>query len=279
MSSSIKDNLFNQLEIAKILTEIPLQDSPDEQLLRPNLIGVTADTPVYRVLPVSYFICNVENQDNFLRRPHLWEDPFENALSRIPWFSRGIPVNTSHLLNCWYGQCWSLKEQETDALWRIYSPNKDGVRVKSTVGKLVNSLLDAPRCLTPALQAFAVKVNYLPVEDIIAILSAPDAYLWMVGDTQGNDNASILSVKRTEFDHEEEMRILFRLINDVDPLEDTILYPADPNYLFEEALLHPQMSVIDVSRNISALVSAGYNNPVSQSELYQLPTTLRIDVP
>lgn len=38
-----------------------------------------------------------------------------------------------------YGQCWTLKST-SDAMWRIYSPKKDAVRVRTTIRKLAESL-------------------------------------------------------------------------------------------------------------------------------------------
>ena len=39
-----------------------------------------------------------------------------------------------------YGQCWT-KTRESDAMWRIYSPNKNGVRIMTTPRKLLTALL------------------------------------------------------------------------------------------------------------------------------------------
>jgi hypothetical protein len=46
-------------------------------------------------------------------------------------------------------------------MWRIYSPDKSGVKVKTTIGKLIDSL-DSAR----EIKSFIGKVSYLPDADL-----------------------------------------------------------------------------------------------------------------
>jgi len=70
------------------------------------------------------FIESVRNRRLALARPHLWDDPFENFLYQAHLESAdGNPVSITGLRMRLYGQCWSLLP-ESDAMWRIYSPEK-----------------------------------------------------------------------------------------------------------------------------------------------------------
>lgn len=65
----------------------------------------------------------------------------------------GAPVSFSGLADDWYGQCWSLLE-ESDAMWRIYSPkaSDEAIKVKTTIRKLFANLTAAK---TPAARPVA----------------------------------------------------------------------------------------------------------------------------
>lgn len=52
---------------------------------------------------------------------------------------RSYKERLNHQCMRYYGQCWSLTK-DSDAMWRIYSNHKDGVRIKTTVGKLISEL-------------------------------------------------------------------------------------------------------------------------------------------
>ena len=95
------------------------------------------DKPVYRVFPIERLIQLFNEKKNTLVKPAMWDDPFENILfQQTATIANGQIVHFSNIRECFYGQCWTLNKRESDALWRIYSPNKNGIRVKTTLRKL-----------------------------------------------------------------------------------------------------------------------------------------------
>ncbi|MHB1128307.1 MAG: hypothetical protein ACYC2T_15445 [Bacillota bacterium] len=40
----------------------------------------------------------------------------------------------SHFVNCWF-----MSDYESDAMWRLYSHNNEGIAIKSTIGRIKNS--------------------------------------------------------------------------------------------------------------------------------------------
>lgn len=98
--------------------------------------------PIYQILPVKYLIKIIRNQklrfNNIVRS---WEDPYELFLLKQNIEIESWPKNhfSFKLLNNYYGQCWSLAE-DSDAIWRIYSFDKESVRIKTSVIKIINVL-------------------------------------------------------------------------------------------------------------------------------------------
>lgn len=66
----------------------------------------------------------------------------------------------------YFGQCWTLKSA-SDAMWRIYSHDKQGIRIRTTIRKLIQSL--ANHCEEWAeVCAFIGKVQYLNEKKLAA---------------------------------------------------------------------------------------------------------------
>lgn len=82
-----------------------------------------------------------------------WDDPYEACLLRANGASDASEgmKGLCESIQDYYGQCWMVKERdgtkgdccsESDVLWRAYCPNKDGVRIETTVGALLASVKD-----------------------------------------------------------------------------------------------------------------------------------------
>ena len=100
------------------------------------------EAPIYRFTTVERILELIAHHKNSLVSPRKWEDPFENLLARLTIRQRkGENIQHPHR-NLVYAQCWTFTE-ETDATWRIYVPSGNGVRMKTTVYKLHQSLCDS----------------------------------------------------------------------------------------------------------------------------------------
>lgn len=78
-------------------------------------------TKIYRIFSTNRLIELFEKKENALVKPELWDDPFENFILKIPEKGSKSKPNKRG-----YGQCWTLNF-ESDAMWRIYSPDKKGL--------------------------------------------------------------------------------------------------------------------------------------------------------
>lgn len=92
------------------------------------------DTNLYRYVSFESFVAFVETRRTCLRKITEWEDPWEAILSTIPVVDddnlQQVPSYSFHQDT--FGQSWSLLA-ESDAMWRIYSPAKNGLIISAQV--------------------------------------------------------------------------------------------------------------------------------------------------
>jgi hypothetical protein len=123
-----------------------------------HLSGSMRDPFVYRIIPTDRLFELFASRQNVSVKPKKWEDPFENfilqARVQLPDGARA----TFGFRDQFYGQCWTL-QSASDAMWRIYSPTSEAVRIRSTVQKLVESLWLCCGEWAPH-EAFIGKVQY-----------------------------------------------------------------------------------------------------------------------
>lgn len=230
-----------------------------------RVISLLENTSIYRVFRANYIQSMINDKTNTLVHISKWEDPFEAFLLKQKVRHEGNFVDVSSFYNDVYGQCWSLNDEETDATWRIYSPNKDGILVKSTVGKIWNSFYNT--CHKGASYKYAIgKVSYFSESEIISRYFGTSFSAILDSSLRGLTKT--LLVKRLEFKHENEIRIIY---HDIDSIakNNLISYTIDPSEIIEEITADPRMdsSLYDILRN--CFEKHGFN--LKKSTLYQLP--------
>ncbi|MDB4914686.1 MAG: hypothetical protein JWM95_2330 [Gemmatimonadetes bacterium] len=236
-----------------------------------NLKTADLDQNIYRIFGLQRFLELTETSLNTLVRPRLWDDPFENALLSAPAAtSTGSPF-TFGFRDSLYGQCWTTK-RDSDAMWRIYSSDKAGVRLRTTIRALVASLRDT--CVTfPELSCFIGRVEYLSQTKLMSRLGDPSVAAALSLDPTGRGQATSLLMKRTEFSHEREVRLV-HFTHDPAITGDVYQYTCDAPFLFDEVAFDPRLSPQLLALYAQHVRTLGFAN-VIQSPLYRLPT-LRI---
>jgi hypothetical protein len=201
-------------------------------------------------------------------KPKKWDDPFENfILTRAVAAKQGMYPNINVQAN-FYGQCWT-ELKESDAIWRIYSPDKNGVKVKTTIGKLLKSLVKA----TSNGECFIGRVSYLKDASLKNKL---EDKLWLLDEAAlPRGRANTLLFKRTEFSHENEVRLLYLYPNQT--TDDVFSYPIDPLKLFDSIQFDPRISdeLFGVYKHYLE-TKVGFKRTIDKSKLYQLPN-LRLE--
>ncbi|MCF5904933.1 MULTISPECIES: DUF2971 domain-containing protein [Aeromonas] len=240
-----------------------------ERAITDNIISIkNIDTPIYRIFSLSRIKEWLRSNELVLVNPGKWDDPFENFFlkSKID-IGGGEIASLDALANDWYGQCWTTNE-DTDAMWRIYSHNKDGIRVKTTVRKLFTSIYDEKDTFA-SLKYFIGKVDYKTQDEIINIIHETPFSSVIFGG-QNNKFASLLCIKREAFSHEQEIRIL---INDVDQKKgDAGCYRVhlDPRNVLDEICIDPRANNAQLKIITSEIKALNVNLPIIQSNLYKI---------
>jgi hypothetical protein len=163
-----------------------------------------------------------------------------------------------------YGQCWTL-HRETDAMWRIYSSDKSGAKVKSTPRKLFAALKKTDSKFGDV-HCFVGRVLYKKQDELVATLKGLNLF-----DPNGSGIAESLMYKRREFSHEREIRLVYS-----GQSADVHAFTIDPNGLFDEVVFDPRMDIELYEAYKAAVRKKGFTNRIDQSVLYRPPQALYI---
>lgn len=222
---------------------------------------------IYRIFHIDRLKEMIKNQMNTLVRPSLWDDPFENFFLNTDILYNNEYISLRNLRDSWYGQCWTTNK-DTDAMWRIYSPNKFGARISTTVGELFDSIYDTSDKFAQ-LKYFIGKVQYKTQGELIEFLKNYSFMDLAIGG-QNDQFAKTLCIKREAFSHENEVRLLISKTPEEIEQDNSCLYhiSIDFDKLFTDICLDPRLSANEFAKikcelqNITKL-------PIYQSDLYK----------
>lgn len=225
------------------------------------------DQAIYRVFSREKFIRLFETGTLTLVRPKLWDDPFENfMLNATGELKDGMKFKNEFREN-FYGQCWTTK-RESDAMWRIYSSQSDGVKVKTTIRKLYNALYSESGHPKEA-SCFIGKVEYLSTSKLMKLLDDPIVMRKNLLDATGRGQASTLLLKRIAFSHEKEVRLIYNSQGNIN--SDVFHFAVNPNDLFDRIVFDPRMNLSVFKADKELIKSWGYKKSIVKSTLYKIP--------
>lgn len=237
------------------------------------LNGLSYDTPIYRIFSCRRFEQMMSTNELVLVNPEKWDDPFENFYLKVNAFMGEEKVSLESLRKGWFGQCWTLNE-DTDAMWRIYSPEKDGVRLKTTTGKLFRAIIDQQGILAD-FGSFIGTVEYLSKEEL------QNYHKQTFSETLTNGGlASMLLRKRTAFLHEAEVRVLASLSSEYLFEYEDGLYQVKIDFedIFDEICLDPRLEKESFEK-LKSKLEEKTNIPIIQSDLYKFDfEPIRFDI-
>jgi hypothetical protein len=226
-----------------------------------NMNSSLIDKPIYRIMPIHRLLEVLEKKQLDLVKPIKWDDPFENFLLSRPWKTKSSSRIVTLRADV-YGQCWTL-HRETDAMWRIYSSDKQGIKVKTTPRKLLNALISNDPTYHSG-RCFIGKVEYFGIKKLISAFNKIDL---LVSNNLGIPKSLLL--KRIEFSHEKEVRIIYS--PDKTSASDIHHIRINPDDMFEQVVFDPRMNEELVCAYKLAIKKKGYPNEIKQSELYKPP--------
>lgn len=232
------------------------------------------DNHIYRIISYERLIEIFDSRKNTLVKPKLWEDTFENFIlkSKLKFPDGSETILDTH--ERLYGQCWTTSKA-SDAMWRIYSPDKSCIRIRTTINRLVTSLLIAN--VDNAMSESCIgKVEYKS-ESKITIL-AKRAFTKTGQITFGSLFRSLL-VKRKAFEHEKEIRLIHLDWGKELPKESMYSYEIDPHELVTQVMIDPRISYKDFKTIKNDIKKrTGYQGDIVRSLLYRLPEPVTLEV-
>ena len=224
------------------------------------------DQYIYRIISVDRLYELFSTNQNTLVSPKKWEDPFENFILKSKARLHDGEIINFGFRDNFYGQCWT-RHKASDAMWRIYSPNSKGVRIRTTITKLASSLASGQEPWQN-IRCFIGKVKYLNNKKMMDFANTvfigkinPEAY----------ELAKTLLIKRPAFKHENEVRILyFRSENGNSG--DIYKYEIEPHELIDQIMIDPRLDYAEFKKmKLDIKSKTNFKGRVLRSLLYATP--------
>jgi hypothetical protein len=192
-----------------------------------------------------------ETQQLYFAPPSSWEDPYERVLQH-------------KRSDRFFAQCWS-KKSVSDAMWRIYSPERTGIRIRTSREKLISSLKENKAATDTG---FLVRdVNYVTLGELNQGLSKIASALRT--KYVSRKAADALLLKRDAFDHEAEVRAILNA-SKASAGAKSLRVPIDPHLFIENIYFDPRVDPTFEKVCTHYLISAlGYKGKIGRSSLYK----------
>lgn len=237
----------------------------DNILKRQNVYNnLVLDKPIYKFMPLDYVLSLFQNEYLYYQKTNMWEDPYENFFLKQDFrMNDGTSVDATTLIPGIFGMSWTL-QRESDALWRIYSKDKNAVRIQTTAGKLFDATYLSDDDYS---HAYIGIVQYKRVNEI-------EERMLSFSPISPLDMNSIwtqsMFLKRKEFKHEREVRsILTFSRNEPQYNHDHLEYSINPQEFINEITLDPRLDENNVALIIERLQEVGVNpDIINKSQLY-----------
>lgn len=238
-----------------------------------NISEKELDKTIYRIISLERLLELFATERNTLVKPKYWEDVFENFILKSPVKLRSGDMVQYNYHDRMYGQCWSL-HKASDAMWRIYSSDKKGLRIRTTIRKLLSSLKEAQTSLAE-FRCRVGKVEYLSDKELMRVANS-------TFDDSGVGVDEIfrsLLIKRRAFIHENEVRAIYQEIDNDSYSSDLYQYQINPHEFIEQIMIDPRRSYKEF-RMIKEVIqiATGYQGEIKRSLLYTLPKEIVLDV-
>lgn len=238
-----------------------------------NLKDTELDDYIYRIISLERFLELFAMEENTLVKPCRWEDTFENFIlkSKVKLKSGEILKYNYH--ERIYGQCWTL-EASLDAMWRIYSPNREGLRIRTTIRKLLESIYNA----NSQLAQFTCCLGKVEYKSTCELRDYANSIFDYSGISVENIFKSLL-VKRNPFKHENEVRLLYDNLDDYSVRNVIYSYKINPHDLISQVVIDPRKSHSEFEKIKNIILKlTNYSGEIKRSSLYTLPKDIILDV-
>lgn len=181
-----------------------------EAFIRASTFDVDLDTPIYRIFQLKYLRADIEAGQITLVQalPTVWKDDLENPLLNVECNVDGEKCSIREMMSSYYAQCWTKDPVESGIAWSDFAHSQSAVRVKTTLRKLLNRLVDIG-CSGYSVRFFAGAVDYCDPSEIEGFRHRISNDCYSVLDSLGHGLANSVMLLSTNHKHEEEVRVLY----------------------------------------------------------------------
>ena len=241
---------------------------------RDSFISPPEDATLWRYMSFTKFASLLAKSSLFFARADKLGDPFEGSLSNVtiqlrPVVHKDIPEEYRTLLpnhikdmrRYVLVSCWHENEQESDAMWKLYSGHGEGIAIKTDFHSLKDSL-------TGGEHVFIGRVNYVDYDT---------TYI------RENDPIAALMHKRKSFQHENEVRAVIYepyrsggqiIVGGPDVYKTGTYHQVDIPTLIREVIVPPYSEDWFTELVQTTAETYGLQVPVTRSSLAALPVWL-----
>lgn len=267
MAQSFTPGKSESLIVDGLLVSQPQKIFFDRHLINMNFDELTAMS-LYKFYNIESLTPLLINNMLYIDRVNTWEDVYENFFLKAHFFSKSLNsyISTVDIAGAVFGQSWTYAS-ETDAMWRIYSHNQTGVRIQTNAKKLFSAIFVDDECIA---DTWLGKVEYNSVEDINDFIlretNTDSTSIWrdLMPYTQ--------FLKRYEFNHEKEFRIIKMLDSSVAARANRykrLAFKVDIENFIERYVLDPRLDNKTFCKQKHQLVKLGADpSKISKSSLY-----------
>jgi hypothetical protein len=231
-----------------------------------NLKKTDYDKFVYKIIPLRRFQNILLSKTIGFVNPSLWDDPYENFLLNQTFkIEDGEEKSFKDLTNSLYGSCWTFNHN-TDYGWKVYLKDEIGVQIKTKVSRLYSHFSYLKKDTNVA--TFQIgKVSYMKWKALKDTYekSQFNAFMFLMNQSS--------FIKRYEYVHEKEVRILLRYDNHPNNI---LTLDFDVNEISKTIMLDPRLSYSDYELERQKLLTLGYKGRIYRSTLYT-PPKLNLD--
>lgn len=221
--------------------------------------NINKDDRLFRYLTLAQFISLMENKRLFLKKVKSWDDPWEGPDDQLPLIKEdGKQIKDESLLTLsTVGQCWTY-EKDSDAMWRIYSNDRQGVMIET-----IASNFEYIKNLKHALLS---KVNYYNKSNYIEKRQE-------IAKNRSYGFAGDMALKREAFKHENEVRLLVCLQDyhsEIKDIWDILVYgfEVEPTLFIKSVTFDPRADDWYVETMKKYCDSKSLKCPIQKSRLY-----------
>lgn len=194
----------------------------------------------WRYMDLAKFVSLLDQKSLYLPRLEFLNDTHEGSLPLPnyvsnrsfgeaighPDFAEFIARSTRAIREVTYVSCWMLRNDESEAMWRLYCGDRQGIAIKTSYAKLAEAINQD--------NMFIGKIRYIDFEK--TPIPVGNVYYTPMH-------------KRLAFEHESEVRILKILSDEMTGYLNEVEYKKNPpigislnldiNALIEEIYIHP----------------------------------------